>query len=153
MTLAITFSLKTMESLHNGLQPIFKWPHCYRLQIKFGAKVMFLHLSLILFEGRGLPSSMHHRSQEQGSLPLGGSALGGGSPFRGVCLHGVGIQGGLPPGWLGRLPLPQSTTWCGQQTDVRILLECILVFNKNSIRRQTHIYTDEQSARTILSQL
>ena len=59
-----------------------------------------------------------------------------GAPFRGVCLPGVGIQGSLPPGGLGRPP-PQRTTGCGQQTD-------ILVFNKNSIRRQTLIYTDKK---------
>ena len=77
--------------------------YIYRPQTKF-AKVMFLHLSVILFTGGGtFPGHM------TGGVHPGGSASGGG----GRCWAD-------PPGIL------RDT---GNERPVRILLECILVKN------------------------
>ena len=76
---------------------------------------MFLHLSVILFTGRGsLPlPSMHHRSHDQG-----------------ICLPG-GLHQGRPP--TPRKGRPPPTIRILRDTvnkrAVRILLECLLVWN------------------------
>ena len=98
----------------------------------------------------GLCPSMHHRSHDQedlcpgglcpgglcpGGLRPGGSLSKGGSLSRGFSVQGVSVQGasareGLCPGgyMLGRTPGQRSPY--SNKRAVRILLECILVFNK-----------------------
>ena len=77
---------------------------CYRPQTKF-AKVMFLHLSVILFTGGGLGLCAGGSLR---SLSRGVSILGGLCP-RGVFVPGVSVWGGLcprgsPPGLDGLCP-------------------------------------------------
>ena len=107
--LAILFSLKTMELLQNGVATHFGAIHCYCPQPSCG-KVMFLHLCVILFtvEG-GLCPSMPHRSHDQGE------SVGGGVSVR-------------------EIPQTETPSY-GNERAVRILLECILVFNENSIAK------------------
>ena len=121
----------------------------YRQQRNVG-KVMFLHLSVILFTGGGLCPSIHHRSHDQGGLCPGvslseglcpgGSLSGGVSVQRGLCLGDL-CPGGLCPEslCLGGLCLGEgSLLWrpfhprqrppYGNKWLVCILLECILVY-------------------------
>ena len=81
----------------------------YRPQRSCG-KVMFLHLSVILFTG-GF-------SVQGGSLSRGISVQGVSLSRLGVSVWGVSVQGGLCQGD----PLPYGYVWA-----VCILLECILV--------------------------
>ena len=70
---------------------------------KVSGKVMFLHMSAILFTGVWLPN-MHHRSHDQ---PKWASASKG-SAFRVFCIQGGLNPGGLPPG--GKVGgFPQNT--------------------------------------------
>ena len=79
----------------------FQYPpltHYYRPQRSCG-KVMFLHVSVILFVG-GLCPSMHHRSHDQkgGLCPAGSLSRGmyvQGVSVRGVYVWGVSVQRGL----------------------------------------------------------
>ena len=77
---------------------------CYHPQRSWG-KVIFLHVSVILFTGGGClhPGGLF---PGEGLCPLGGSLS------RGVCLGGVSVMG---------------TPSYGNERAVRILLECILV--------------------------
>ena len=111
---------------------------CYRPQRSCG-KVMFLHLSVILFTGGGGPLSMGVSVQGvsvQGILSLGGSLsrglFSGGSLSGGLCPGGSHSRGSLSRGSLlggGHSPVgslsgraPNGNMWA-----VFILLECILV--------------------------
>ena len=75
---------------------------------KFWGKVLFLHLSVILFTGEWGLCMM--------SLPVwlaGDSVQGGVSVQRDLCLEGVSVQGGLC----------QGDSPCSKERAVRILLE------------------------------
>ena len=69
---------------------------------------MFLHLSVILFTGRGLSPSMHHRSHVQGVSVSGVVSVKGVSAWVWGSLSGeslstgVSVQGGLSGGSLSR---------------------------------------------------
>ena len=95
-----------------------KIPRLYRPQRSWD-KVMFSHVSVILFTGGGL------------SLSLGGLGL---CPWGGSPSWGVSVQGGLCPGGLclGGLCLGgglcHGDTPYGNERAVRFLLECILVW-------------------------
>ena len=99
------------------------------------AKVMFLHLSVILFMGGGVLSqhvlqvvSQHALQQVSGGGWSGGGACswgggvpgpGGGLLWGGVCSRGEPALGGSPPP-------PSESRWILLRT-VRFLLVCILV--------------------------
>ena len=82
---------------------------------KVSGKVMFLHMSVVLFTGVWLPN-MHHRSHDQ---PKWASASKG-SAFRVFCIQGFWIQGVyLQGGWADS---HRTRALC-------ILLECFLVLD------------------------
>ena len=100
--------------------------YIYRPQRSWG-KVMFLHVSVILFIEGGLslcPGGCPSRAVLGGSLSQEGLCPGG------VSVQGVSVQGGfLCPG--GSLSREGSLSWrppYSNERTVRILLECILVY-------------------------
>ena len=118
----------------------------YRPQRSCG-KVMFLHLSMILFTGRRSLSrgglfcpvgvSVEEVSVQEGSLFRGSSVKGCLCPGRGSLsrgwrgLWGISVQGGLCSGGLKGLCLEgflSGRPSYGNVRTVRILLECILVY-------------------------
>ena len=80
-------------------------------------KVMFLHLSVILFTGEGVGFPiMHHRPHDKGQ----GVCIQGGS----ACMRGVYIWG------VGEIPPRSDTTGYGQQvggTHTTGMYSCLLV--------------------------
>ena len=150
------FILQTRcASLHNFLHN-FTIQYFYHRPQRSCGKVMFLHLSVILFTGDvSVPAcTTGHMTGglcQGGSLSRVGVSLSGGS----LCLGEVSVQGGSlslsvsVPTWvetpLGRQPPRQTPPWADTpradtmhwadtppprrplQRAVRILLECILV--------------------------
>ena len=123
----MTKSTQTLQMDHRFISKmkggVIVIAYIYRPQTKFGARLMFLNLCVILFTGMGVAS----RHASQVTWPRG-------SASKGVCIEGGLYLGGLPPGGLGR-PLPlHGILWYDQQERminkraVRILLECILVY-------------------------
>ena len=94
-------------------------------------KVMFLHLCVILFTGRGV------------SVPAcitghmtGGASLSRGSLSLGVSIWGVSVQVGFCRGGGALCPgggLCQAYPSYGNEQAVRILMECILVHDANQL--------------------
>ena len=64
---------------------------------------------------------------EEGLCPGGWSVSGGWSLSRGVSVWGVSVQGGLRPG--GSLSGRPPCSPCSNKHVVRVLLECILVYD------------------------
>ena len=85
------------------------------------AKVIFLHLSVILFTGGGLPQCMLGCPPCQGDPPEGGTPLPRRPPCQGDPPPRRPPCQGDPP---GRRP-PRHTV---NERSVHILLECILVY-------------------------
>ena len=86
-------------------------------------KVIFLHLSVILFTGGG---SLSGGLCQRGSLSRGALCLGGLSPGRSLT-KGVSVQGGSLSGEVsvgGR-----GLTLYGKERAVHILLECVLILS------------------------
>ena len=81
----LAFSSLTQEVA--SLNPFTILTNIFTDRIQSMGKVMFLHVSVILFMG-GLPS--------EGDCPLGwgGVCMEGGSAWRGVCMEWGGLQGG-----------------------------------------------------------
>ena len=122
---------------------------CYRLQTKF-AKVMFLHLSVILFTG-GVPGQVHP-PWDQVHPPWAGTPWAGTPLGRYTSRDQVHPPAGIPPDQVhppgqehppgpDQPPRTRYTTHrqcmlgdTGNKRAVRILLECILV--KSKISRQ-----------------
>ena len=94
-------------------------------------KVMFLHLSQSFSSQGGLCPSMHHSSRDQGGyLSRGVSVQGSLSREVSVCGGGGSLcQGGVSV----REPFPRERPLYGNERAVRILLECILVYQYSLI--------------------
>ena len=91
-----------------GCNPILEWLHCYHPQRSWG-KVMFLHVSVILFTGGVCLSACWDTTPPRPRTP----PLGADTPPPEQCMLG-----------------DTDNKWV-----VRFLLECILVFNENRIAR------------------
>ena len=101
-------------------------------------KVIFLHLSVILFTGGGVPGPRGGLVPEGGGMPGPGGVCSWGvpGPGGGLLLGGAWSWGGLLRGCV-----PGPGGWCLVETPpprllllaVRILLECILVKGKESL--------------------